>query len=352
MDLLRIIAMLSIVIIHSIYYGAIKPYQQVDMSSAWGIINWWWMYWLMFLAQAGVSCFVLASGYLLAERTDFRWKSIIKIWLSTFFYAFGICLICVILGKAPAKSLTFYALPAYNDVYWFMTRFIALAVIAPFLSMAAKGLGKREFLILLAILAVLNLRIFKLFYGKIFSGEWTFMWFVFLYFVGAYVKLHRPFEKFRHFGKCYFACGIALACVYMTLELVKYLKGGKSFDFGFTSSNSFSFFTSLCLFLWAVGHEVKPGKASALLTKAAPYVLGVYLITEHPLIRQWIWNDVIRLKPHINSPALLPLLVGSCLALFLVGLTVDYGRSLLFKVMKVDSGLDWLLKPHKKAKNI
>lgn len=301
------------------------------------------MYWLMYLVQVGVNCFVLMSGFLRAENTSFKWKSVINLWLTTFTYSFGICLICVLLKKASPSDLLTYAFPIYNQIYWFIAIFLGLTVIAPFLSMAATAIDKRNYQILLVILAVLNLRLFKFPYGEVFGGGQSLMWFIFLYLVGAYIKKHKPFKDFRHFGKCYFAFGILLACGYMAIQVLLYLKDGKSFDYGNSFNNSFTFVTSLFLFLWAANHEIKSKETAKIITKIAPYAVGVYLLTEHPLLRSWIWNDVIQLKPFINSPALFPMLIGSSLLLYAMGLLSDFIRESVFDALKIESQINHLL---------
>ncbi|MCQ2142562.1 MAG: acyltransferase [Bacteroidales bacterium] len=351
-DLLRLISMLCIVFIHSMMYGALNPFQQVDMDNTVGLINWSWMYLLMYLVQAGVNCFVMVSGYLRAQNTSFKWKSVAKLWLITFFYSFGICLILVLIGEQSPSSLVKYAFPIYNMTYWFIAIFLGLTVISPFLSMAVTAISRRNYQILLVVLAILNLGLFKFPYGEIYGGGQTLMWFIFLYLVGAYIKIYNPFKDFKHFGKCYLAFGILLACGYMSIQVLLFFRNGNAFDYGNSFNNSFTFVTSLMLFLWAVNHEVKSEVAGNIISKIAPYALGVYLVTEHPLLRNWIWNDVVRLKPHINDPMLFPILVGACMALFAIGTIIDYARALIFKIAKVDKGLDWIFKSRKKEQTI
>ena len=344
LDLLRIISMIFILIVHAIMYGVVgADSPAVDMSSSWAIANWAGMYWIFFLVSTGVNCYVMLSGYLLAENTSFRWKSIIKTWLTTFFYSFGICLIFVIIGKASPRELLTYSFPVYNDVYWFMSKFIGLMLIAPFLSMLVKTIDKRTFNILFVILSVMNLRLFKFPYGEVFGGGRSLFWFTYLYLVGAYVKLYHPFSSFKHFGKSWFIFGILLASAYMGVQVILYLRNGKPFDYGNTFNNSLTFVTSLLIFFWAVYHKTINSKVSSAITKIAPYIIGSYLITEHNLVRFWLWDDMLHLKDFQSSPLLLLFILIIIIALFTICTLIDMGRERCFKILHIDKAISHIL---------
>ena len=336
LDLLRIIAMFCIVVTHCIMYGAVGATRTdmfVDMCSTAAVTNWAGMYIIFFLVAVGVNCFVMLSGYLLAERTDYRWKSIFNTWLTTFFYSFGICLILLLCGKAGGKDLLRCAFPVYTDQYWFMTMFLGLSVISPFLSRLVGVLDKKNYIIMLVVLSFLNLRLFKFPYGELFGGGHSLMWFIYLFLVGAFVKKFKPFSGFNHFGKCYFAFGILLACAYMALSLVLWKVKGNPVAYGGTFNNSFTFVTSALLFLWAVNLKPIQGRVAGLISAAAPTVFGVYLISEHPLLRHYVWGDVIRISGMLDSPWLIPLILASSIAVFVVCCLIDRLRIALFKIL-------------------
>lgn len=333
--------MFFILVIHCIQYGTVWcDYAGADMADGWNIANWAGMYWVFYLVSSGINCFVLMSGFLLAESKAFRWKGAINIWLSTFFYSFGIALLFVILKKADPDVLLKYAFPIYNDTYWFMTQFIALTLLAPFLARLIAALTKREYLVLLVVLSFLNLRLFKFPYGQTYGGGQTLVWFVFLFLVGAYIRKYRPFSTFRHFGKCYLIFGVLLASMYMAVEIYQYRKSGAVVDYGNTYNNGFTFVTSLLLFLWATNLNITNQKATNIITRVAPLALGVYLITEHPLLREWLWFDTLNLQAYQSSPLLIPMQAACCIALFLLCIAIEYLRVRLFRMLHIDHLLD------------
>lgn len=345
-DLLRIIAMFCIVVGHCIMYGVIgvdwteKP---IDVHCVGDMVAWGEMYGMFFLASIGVNCFVMLSGYLLAE-SGYRWKSVMKTWLATFAYSFGITLIFLMLGKASVGDLLRSAAPVYFGQYWFMSMYIGLALVAPFLSKLVSVLSKRDYIIMLIVLSVLNLRLFKFPYGEIYGGPMSLVWFVYLFLVGAFVRKYRPFETFRHFGKCYFAFGILLASAYMILQLIQYKLDGRPLNYGGTFNNSFTFVTSLLIFLWAVYLRIPSGRFSRVVCSVGPLALGVYLVSEHPLLRHVIWNETFHLRGYINSPWVPVVIIGVSLVVFAAGLLVEWVRQWLFNVARIDAGVDRLFK--------
>lgn len=335
-DLLRIIAMFCIVVTHCIMYGAVGATRTdmfVNMSSPMTVANWAGMYVIFFLVAVGVNCFVMLSGYLLAERTEYRWKSIFKTWLTTFFYSFGICLIFFLCGNVGGRELLQCAFPVYTNQYWFMTMFLGLSVISPFLSRLVGVLDKKNYIILLVVLSFMNLRLFKFPYGELYGGPHSLMWFIYLYLVGAFVRRFNPFAGFRHFGKSYFVFGTLLACAYMALSLVMWKVNGKPVAYGGTFNNSFTFLTSALLFLWSMNLKIKGEKVSSFVITAAPTVIGAYLISEHRLLRHYIWEDVIRINGLLDSPWLIPLILASSIAVFTVCCLIDRLRIALFKIL-------------------
>lgn len=332
-DLLRLIAMFCIVVGHCIMYSVVgvdwtaKP---IDPHSARAMVAWGEMYWMQFLAAIGVNSFVMISGYLLAE-SGFRWKSVAKTWLATFTYSFVITLIFLLCGRATVTDLLKSAAPVYFGQYWFMSIFIGLALVAPFLSKLVGAISKRDYIIMLIVLSVLNLRLFKWPYGEIYGGPMSLMWFIYLFLVGAFVRKYRPFAGFRHFGKCYFAFGILLASAYMLLQLVQYRHSGRPLEYGGTFNNSFTFVTSLLIFLWAVNLSIPDGRFSKCVCSFGPLALGVYLVSEHPLLRTVIWDEVFHLRGYIDSPLVPLVVIGASLVVFAFGLAVEWLRKLIFK---------------------
>lgn len=76
--------------------------------------------------------------------------------------------------------------------------------------------------------------------------------------------------------------------------------------------------------------RVKEGVVATVICKIAPYTLGVYLLHEQVYVR-YLWPKWLDVKPTQNVGVFLIETIGKVLIVFVVGIIVDYLRSLLFK---------------------
>ena len=190
MDLLRMISMYFVLTLHYIFHG-VKPQSELtrfyQFDSIMGVVNWITMESLYVISTVAVNCFVMISGYFLIQKRNLRWNGIIKIWAQTLFYSIVFLGISFLVeGKIGVNCLVNGLLPIFRRQYWFIGIYIGLMFVAPFLSRLAQSLNKREYLILLGILFIMN---FQYLYGEIYGGWDTLLWFIFLYFVAGYILL-------------------------------------------------------------------------------------------------------------------------------------------------------------------
>ena len=221
-DLLRIFAMFMVVVSHYIYHGikgqdSLAVYYQFD--SFMGGFNWFTMESLYVISCVAVNCFVMISGYFLIDKLNLRWKGILKIWLQAFFYCLVFLMIMLLTGEnVGIKDVMKELFPVYGARYWFLTTYMGLMFVAPFLSRVAISLEKRQYAIMLLILFVIS---FGFLYGKIYAGFDTILWFSFLYLVAGYIKLFGvPVWSVKHKGKILLACWGTLVVMALGISMI------------------------------------------------------------------------------------------------------------------------------------
>lgn len=85
----------------------------------------------------------------------------------------------------------------------------------------------------------------------------------------------------------------------------------------------------LSLFVLFERHEFH----NAVVNTVAGSTFGVYLISEYPTVRQWVWhNQLLDLHDIMSSPLAVPILIGVACAVFLVCTVLDRLRGMLFLV--------------------
>lgn len=135
-ELLRIVSMMLIILFHFSVHGPWPADGVLAADVAVGV--------LAFGGKLGVNCFVLITGYFMT-RSSVRMASVARVVLETWFYSWGL----LILFAAAQPELVTQArlekavLPLVSGEYWFITNFVALMVVSPFLNLLFDRLSRR-----------------------------------------------------------------------------------------------------------------------------------------------------------------------------------------------------------------
>lgn len=349
-ELLRVAAMILIVIGHYCWHGikANPSYATFPVDTIPNILNYCAMEYLWIVACIGVDCFVLITGYFLADKLVFRWKAILKIWLQTVFYCIlSICVFSVVTKSFSIKDLVSAVMPFRSQAYWFVTKYFGLMLIAPFLSMLLRQLTKRQYHILLCVGFIIS---FQPLYGTRLVGTMSMWWFVYLYVVAAYIKLHSlPDWLVRSSGKIFFAISF-LFFVAVTVYN-KYLHGSSGTGWHLVSSANDGpiFFLALSAFIFFTKIDISTNKLLLAIAKLAPYAFGVYLIHENNFVKELgLWETVIPKTIKLPMPVHCVL---SAVSIFAVCSFVDFLRSCFFGFIKVDYVIEKITKKLPKTLN-
>ena len=179
LELLRIVCIFLIILMHS--FGMIKDYCSINnIYITGGIIN--------AIGNVGVSCFLLISGYFgIKLKAD---KFIYLIYITTLYTVLS-SIICHSSGFDIIKSLV--VVPIYGN--WFISCYLILMLLSPFIDRLIKSLSEFEFKILISILFIVSSFLPTLFisyyHTVITSGGKCLVYVFFLYLVGRYIGLYR-----------------------------------------------------------------------------------------------------------------------------------------------------------------
>lgn len=225
------------------------------------------------IGVCSVDLFILISGYFLIDRTKVNLKRILKILFETIFYCFTITFLFYLFGKATLydclSSLNPMAPTRFN--YWFVTKYIGLILLQPFLSRLAVSLSKVQYKALLVVLLLLTTNLTLLFpFGTLFCSGWTLWWFITLFFVGGYLKLHQLSDSVP-IWKCivtWLVCAI----------LIVVLQESTIFNCSYNSVITLSLaVATFCIFRKIEIHNDR------IIRFIAPNVFAVFLIHSHNL---------------------------------------------------------------------
>ena len=315
LELLRITAMLLIVASH--YAGWVVPAFAAERISVNRILN----QTLCFGGGAGNILFFLISGYFF--QNSFSKKKIFVVWSEMFFYSV-ICFIAayILSGVVGIGSLIAAIFPFSHGEYWFMTSYMILMILLPWIGILIDNMDCRQHKRLLLLL-FLFCSVIPSIPGCPTTAISDAGFYLFIYLTGTYVRRYpNIYSESRKLNMA--AVLICLVSIAGSIVCFDFLgKNG-----GFFAENA-GYFTRMrspfvILFSWALFNvfrkmEMKDNKVINYISGS---VFAVYLIHNNKNIRSYIWENIFK---NIEADSLyLPLhLIISVSGIFVVCVLFD-----------------------------
>lgn len=322
LDLLRIISMLLIIFLHSIDHSGV-----LEQASVHGGGTYVYVQFAYALCQVCVNCYVMLSGYYLVN-SEFHIQKPVALWMDVVFYSVVLRMLFMITGQHAfsVASLLSCFVPVLTGRYWFITIYIGLYLIFPFLNKLIHAMNKKEHTLLnicLFVLFSLSISIYPSFAGMNSGGGWGLAWFVVLYLLAAWFRLyytpkHNPVVLLAVFFGLPILMSVGQVCANATGIGVfqSIISNWYRYD------SAPVYFMTVALFTAFLNIHIKSGRMGRLISCVAPLTLGVYLIHAHADVSPWLWETLN--LPRYMDKAWFPLLqLGCVIAIFLVCIAVD-----------------------------
>lgn len=333
-EVMRTVAMFFIVVYHCLTHGVGGGYG-FSINNFVSLLNLGFSDFLLVFSSISVNLYVMVSGYFLADL-DFKLSRILRTWLMVCFYSCIITLIFISLSLAPFSIITLGKsfFPLSTDAYWFVTQYIGLLILSPFLSVLVRRLSYWQYVGLLIGGAFICLSIIPDFpLGKRFhvahgNSVWSF---AYLFLIAGFIRHHL-----QRLSIPKLLTTMALLILFtMACEIFFGVQNGQIHLVWF-NYNGLPFILSVVIFILFRQIRIPESKIWNMMVRVAPYTFGIYLIHDHLLVRDWLWKTV-GLSSWCNN-LLFPLIVlGLCFLLFVVCALMDTLRKKLFTVFRVDS---------------
>jgi len=327
LDLLRIICMMMIVALHFFNHGGLVP----------GTGNWYAGNLVVALCYVAVNCMVLLTGYFQCT-SRFKLKRLASVWIQAFFYS----VVLYVCAAAFTRSLSVTeliknAMVATMKRYWYVTAYLLLYAVSPFLNCAFQAMTRRMHLlccaVLLLIFSVMHNLVYISDFGNVLGGS-SFLWFCVLYTVAAYIRLHVPEQSINRNTALgvYFVCAMLIAAERFAAYMITPLIFGRVvLDSFFFSYNSIMTSTaSIALFLAMRNVTVNGNLANRWIEFFAPLTFGVYLIHDHHAVRPLLWG-FLNPAAAADSVWMLPYGVICITGIFLLCCLIEWVRKWIFR---------------------
>lgn len=322
LDLLRIVSMFLIIFLHSIDHSGV-----LEQANVHGGGTYVYVYFAYALCQVCVNCYVMLSGYYLVN-SKFRIQKLIALWMEVVFYSVVLRMLFMVTGHHvfSGTSLLSCFVPVLTGRYWFITIYVGLYLIFPFLNKFVYALGRKEHAALnvcLFFLFSVMVSIYPSFAGMNSGGGWGLAWFVVLYLLAAWLRLYyKP--------KCKPVIWIG------AFLLIPFLMAAGQFVGNWTGIGVLKrmvanwyrydsvpvYLMTLALFVMFLNIQVKNTRVQKAVCAVAPLTLGVYLIHAHANVSPWLWGTLN--LPQYMGHAWFPLVqLGCVIAIFVICIAID-----------------------------
>lgn len=338
-EVVRIMSMYLIVLGH-FYWETNWDFTKTNILLRTGIQHLW------FGGKLGVDLFVLISAFFLFSRKEIKYVSLIKLWGQVLFYSVGISIFVKLFMNMNVgwKELVKSFIPISTGMYWFVTAYVVMYLLAPYINIFLDSLSKKEFQFLLLLL------LFIYFFGTTFQNQAIGFKFdeastiIGVYPFGCYIrKYKKDIEKISFLKLLITAMTMNIILFFSAfcINYVNYLNktiqaNDHSFDRFYGAASPFQIICSICILCIFVKMKPHYIKSVNLFSKS---VFGVYLFHCQPLLINFIWNDVVKGFKYETTPFVFFYAAYSSFVIFLIGLIFDLFRQLLLSSVKLFSEL-------------
>lgn len=320
-EVLRIIAMFLIVLSHyTVHSGIINTDLPLGFNR--------FLLEVGGLGNIGVILFILITGYYsIGKSNPFKLKKLMSLIFQVLFYSLLIYLIFCILGieRFSIGELIKNLLPVTFKQYWFVTAFVVLYFLTPYINTLLNNMSRKQhlqfILIILVLFSVIPTLTNQTFYGN------ELVQFVMFYSIGAYLGKYKDsfFSKRKNAWLVLIGCGAMIVLSIVVFDLLStHWPLFSKYSKHFLNRNSIvSILFSISVFSLLI--KKKPF-TNNLINVIASCAFGVYLISDNNYIRSVLWTNILNVPSFASSPILFLHIIGSVIAVYLVCTIIELIR--------------------------
>lgn len=311
-ELLRIVSMLMIVAYHLLGRGGFLDGSTGASHVILTIIR--------VICTICVNLFVLITCWFVVEK-KVNYKKLIRLWVEVFFYSVLILLVSVICGWKSFEWIDLlHLVPVISSKYWFITSYFIFFLSIPLLNAMISNISKKQHfwfcvgITVFCFASMIPSRISPLDINRGFSPIWFMCLFIFISFLKKYnVKELKWWVYF--FG-------------FLIASTISYFAGWYFY------SSPFTLLASICFFMMFKKIKIKNLCLSKVIAFISSCTLGVYLIHDNDILREYMYSNILHTEKFFSSPYAALIAIGFIFAIFVGCMIIDIARQYLFKFVE------------------
>lgn len=334
-DLLRIIAMIYVVILHTLGAGGILDNLEIGTHKY--MVAWF----LEIFAFCAVDVFALITGYISYRKNDRKnlLQNYIKLWLQVVFYCLVItlCFHIFIPLMVTKRTYLYSFLPVLTNQYWYFTAYTGIVLFMPIVDIGLRKIkdndAKKIFILLIILFtgfAIVNDR-----FGL--NGGYTVIWLLILYLLGGIIKKCNLFEKIK---SKYILMIMLLSFIITYLFFILNIKYTIA-EINITSIFSVSYISPTILII-SIGYlcifsRIRINERIKKIIKFfSPATFSIYLLNSNHLISEYFLRNKFIFMRDYRTIIMAIMVVVFSLTFSLVAMMIDKVRIVVFKKLKME----------------
>ena len=338
-DVLKIVATFMIIAMHIMGQGGLLKSTEV------GSVNYYIAWTIECISFVGVNLYALGTGYLNAKK-NVKVSSFVKRWLQVFFYTFLFTALFTILmpGVVSLKSWAKAFIPILSNYYWYFTQYFVLFMFMPYLNKMMNSLNRETFKrLVLAIIFVLSflpmIRQYDLFLtGNGFSAWWL----IALYIIGGYFSWYKDEIKYpkKFLWGCILVSNVIAVGSKILIDILMHVDVNNMENYALIYYTSLPMvISSIAIFLLASNMKVNRNKRTIKFLGSTTF--GIYLFHVNYFIWAYIISNLFSFMGTLNPIMMLLGIIGSDIAIFLIGMIFEFLRAKFFEVAHINKFGEW-----------
>lgn len=327
-ELLRIVAMLFIILSHCFCHG------NFSFNAGQFPVSRFLYHFSVIGGNFGVDLFVLISGYFLITGNKLVVaKKALILWEQLFFYSVAIFTVFIVFYPSlfSLKEVLRLFLPITHGGWWFASTYFVLFIIHPFLNKLLLALSKKQYQFYLAVIIFLWSFLPTIIHNDLQANE--LIQFIMLYSISGYIRLYKNTQKIKTW------IFVALSSfLYLLTYLSEVVLMFAETKIEFLSPYKTIFidrykipvlFSAVFLFLAFTQIKIK---LNMFINTVASSTFGIYLIHDHPRVREYIWTDLFKINT-VRGVFIIPYTLFVVITVFTVCSIIDLIRQNTFGVL-------------------
>lgn len=298
--------------------------------------------WLLeIICYCAVNCYALITGYVMVN-SKFKYKKMITLYITVLFWSLLLTTIINLIYPYQVGKRDF--LKAICNItfntYWYFSSYFALFFFIPFINKLIETLDKinykRLIITIIVLMSLINLinEPFKM------NSGYSFIWLIFLYFIGAYIKKYNIGEKI---SKIKVLIGILIS-ILLTITTKLVFTKYPNLTLNIITSDTLVKYISFTILFIAIGLllifsnlRINNKYLKRFIKRLAPATFGVYLIHEQPVIRKVFITNTFKFITTYEWYKIILIVLSSAFIIYMFCSYLEMIRIFIFKKLKIQT---------------